>query len=198
MRKLQSHTWYNDLEIEVKNVSTKPIYFILAYLDFPDVSVPANGVLGIPLHFGFNDNIDIRRIADPQDLHLNPGDTYIFVIPEGAREGLKERSPEALPFKKLELHFGVINFGDGTSFHVERLMDLRLKRSDLKKHHPSNRFRRSAPAGSSPQDGCGSCGRYVISGNHYPTCYNCLGNPNDHATTSPELPCRRIGRKFGK
>ena len=36
VRNLQSDTWYNDLGIEVKNVSSKPIYFILAYLIFPD------------------------------------------------------------------------------------------------------------------------------------------------------------------
>jgi hypothetical protein len=58
-------------------------------------------------------------IGDPQDPHLNPGDTYVFTIPENLKKGLKvhhEKSPEA--FKRLELHFGVISFGDGTGFEV--------------------------------------------------------------------------------
>ena len=63
--KLQSDTWYKDLEIEVKNISSKPIYFILAYLDFPDVPVPADGVYGIALEFGARRNIDYRNDPDP-------------------------------------------------------------------------------------------------------------------------------------
>src|SRR5947209_18784810 len=35
VRNLQSDTWHKDLEIEVKNISDKPIYFMLAYLIFP-------------------------------------------------------------------------------------------------------------------------------------------------------------------
>jgi hypothetical protein len=32
VRKLQSETWHKDLEIEVKNISDKPIYFMGVYL----------------------------------------------------------------------------------------------------------------------------------------------------------------------
>src|SRR5258708_18460923 len=35
VRNLQSDLWHKDLEIEVKNNSTKPIYSILAYLEIP-------------------------------------------------------------------------------------------------------------------------------------------------------------------
>ncbi|HEY5885432.1 MAG TPA: hypothetical protein VIT88_12130, partial [Pyrinomonadaceae bacterium] len=35
VRHLQSETWYEDLEIEVRNISSKPIYFVRAYLLFP-------------------------------------------------------------------------------------------------------------------------------------------------------------------
>jgi hypothetical protein len=49
VKNLQSDTWHKDLEIEVKNTSTKQIYSMLAYLDFPDVKVAGNGVAGIVL-----------------------------------------------------------------------------------------------------------------------------------------------------
>ncbi len=52
VRNLKSDTWHKDLEIEVKNVSNKPIYFMLAYLIFPDQPVPGDGQAGIRLMYG--------------------------------------------------------------------------------------------------------------------------------------------------
>ena len=90
VRNLKSDTWYNDLEIEVKNVSKKPVYFILAYLKFPDIPVPGDAVYGIALAFGVRRNINYERDAEPQDPRLNPGDKFTFRIPENMRIGLKE------------------------------------------------------------------------------------------------------------
>ena len=97
-RNLQSDTWYEDLGIEVKNVSTKPIYSILAYLIFPDNKIHGNGVSGITLEYGVRKYIRLSVIADPQDPHLDPGETVILTIAEQYRRGLKvqhETSPEA-------------------------------------------------------------------------------------------------------
>ena len=47
VRNLQSKRWLKDLEIEVKNISGRPIYFIVAYLQFPDDPPPqSDGVVG--------------------------------------------------------------------------------------------------------------------------------------------------------
>jgi hypothetical protein len=122
VRNLDSDTWYDELKIEIKNVSSKPIYFVLAYLQFPDVPVPENGVYGIALEFGERKNLDYRRNASPEDQHLNPGDKFVFTIPDGLKDGLKsrhQRSPDLL--NKMELHFSVISFGDGTGYVAERL-----------------------------------------------------------------------------
>lgn len=143
VRNLQSETWHTDLEVEVKNVSNKQIYFILAYLSFPDVPV-SNGVFGIALEFGTRRNIDYRNTAAPKDPRINPGDKFVFTIPENMREGLRvehEKSPERM--KLLDLHFSVISFGDGTGFVAERLRERRLKgesRADEKKSHHSDRL----------------------------------------------------------
>ena len=51
-RNLQSDTRYKDLGIEAKNVSSKPIYFILAYLIFADDKRHGNGESGITLEYG--------------------------------------------------------------------------------------------------------------------------------------------------
>jgi hypothetical protein len=149
VRNLDSDTWHKDLEIEVKNVSNKPIYFVLAYLSFPDVPV-SNGVFGIALEFGTRRNIDYRNTAAPEDPHINSGDKFVFTIPENMRKGLRvehEKSPERM--QSLDIHFSVISFGDGTGFVAERLRDRRLNKAkapDGPKHLNANRPGKSATA----------------------------------------------------
>jgi hypothetical protein len=125
IRNVDSETWYKDLQIEIKNIGAKPIYFILAYLEFPDHQ-PGGRDTGITLTFGDKKNWDIQVPADPQDQHLDPGQTYVLMIPEKARKGLggeHERVPQQ--FKKLDFHMDIINFGDRTGFETGRPLDLR-------------------------------------------------------------------------
>src|SRR5438552_17991804 len=126
VRNLQSDTWHKDLEIEVKNISNKPIYFMLAYLVFPDVPVPGNGESGIPMPFGERKYLDISTIADQRDPHVDPGKTVVLRIPTKLQRGLQvkhERSPELM--KKLEFEISVVSFGDGTAIWAQRLRDFR-------------------------------------------------------------------------
>src|SRR5258707_6286948 len=191
---LQSDTWYKDLEIEVKNISNKPIYFILAYLGFPDIPEPADDEYGIALEFGKRGNIDYTKDADPHDPHLNPGDKFTFTIPEKMKEGLRaqnEDTPELM--KKLDLHISVVSFGDGTGIVAERLSERKRSHSDVKKNHYSGRPGKSASTEPPPQDGCGSCSRYVMEDQPTVICYYANGDecPSNLATTSPERPCTR-------
>jgi hypothetical protein len=192
---LQSDTWYKDLEIEVKNISGKPIYFILAYLQFPDIPEPGDAVYGIALHYGERRNIDYRKDADPKDPHLNPGAKFTFTIPEKMKEGLRdqhETTPEQM--KKLELQISVVSFGDGTGIVAERLSERKRSHSDLKKNNHSGRPGKSNSTEPPPQDGCGSCSRYIMDDQPYVACYYANGDecPSDHAITSPERPCTRV------
>ena len=112
VKNLQSDTWYDDLKIVVKNVSKKPIYFISAYLQFPDVPAPGNAVSGIILEFGNRKNGNLQRIPDPRDVVLNPGEVVALTIHKQYRAGLKakqERQPENV--KKFEFHFGHYQLG---------------------------------------------------------------------------------------
>lgn len=132
IRNVESETWYEDLQIEVKNIGTKPIYGILAFLLFPDHK-PGGREIGFDLSFGNIKYWDIGVQADQQDPHLDPGQTYVFTIPpKNARTlGRKyERAPEE--FKKLDFHFTVISFGDGTGFQAGSPIDSRkTKQPDL-------------------------------------------------------------------
>ncbi len=126
IRNLDSESWHKDLQIEVKNIGTKPIYSILAYLEFLDEKVPDNGVSAIILRFGERKYLDITVAGDPRDAHLNPGDTYVFMIEEKYKKGLAirhERSPEL--FKHMEFRFNLISFGDRTGFEVGDPTDYR-------------------------------------------------------------------------
>ena len=129
VKNLQWETWHKDLEIEVKNVSGKRIYFMLAYLIFPDESVPnGQSAISLAMYGDPKKNGDIAKYADPEDEHLEPGDTYVFTIPEMYRKGAKakhEKSPKVT--KNLVLEFAIINFGDGTGFEAGRNLDLRGK-----------------------------------------------------------------------
>jgi len=133
VKNLQSETWPNDLEIEVENVSDKPIYFINAVLEFPDDPAP-NGSSGILFKFGNIENMDIREIANTEDERLDPGEKVTLVVDNFYRKGLlarQKRYPHN--FKKLEFWFGSISFGDGTGFQGTQFLDLR------KKSHSMNR-----------------------------------------------------------
>jgi len=124
-RNLDKDTWYKDLEIEIKNVSGKPIYGIHANLSLPD-AVIGNGRYGIPLVFGKSGNADIRNLADPADDHLDPGEIYVLTIPADLQRGL-ERHHQTMPWtvKRLELSFSLISFGDRTGFDSTRFVDYR-------------------------------------------------------------------------
>jgi hypothetical protein len=127
VRNLQSDEWPNDLEIEVENVSNRPIYFLNVVLEFPDDPTP-NGTSGIVLKFGQLENMDISRIAKPEDERLDPGKAICFIVSEIYRKGLlakQAKTPEN--FKRMELSFSIISFGDGTGFEASQFLDLRKR-----------------------------------------------------------------------
>ncbi len=123
---LQSQKWNEDLKIEVKNVSRKPIYFIVAYILFPEAKTSA-GEVGIRLMFGKRENIRIGRIADEKDMHLDPDETYVFSITEPFRRGFEGRT-----YKEFQLVFTLINFGDGTGFSAGTLIDYKDKKNSIR------------------------------------------------------------------
>ena len=130
VKNVQSETWPRDLEIEIENVSNKPIYFINGVLAFPDDPAP-DGISGILLQYGKLENLDIAKLADPEDEHLDPGKTVTLVVSDVYRNGLlakQKRAPGNL--KKLEFWFDTISFGDGTGFQLSEFVDVRKKKAD--------------------------------------------------------------------
>lgn len=128
VKNLQSDNWPKELEIEIENISKRTIYFINAYLLFPDDPVP-DGMSGVNLQFGNIENMDAARLAKPEDEHLSPGELVTLTIGEMYRNGLaakQKHSPQNL--MRVEFEIEIISFGDGTGFEGGQFLDLRKKK----------------------------------------------------------------------
>jgi hypothetical protein len=116
--------WFRDLEIEIKNISDKPVYFIALSIDFPDIPPPADAPegsrTGFPLRYGNPKLDDISSLATPEDTAINPGETYVFTIPKGFGIGFENMEKRMnLPpgaVNNLVINIETISFGDGTGF----------------------------------------------------------------------------------
>jgi hypothetical protein len=124
IRNLDSEHVLRDLEIEVRNNSPKPIYFMRVELDFPDFIIPGpDGVLrhvGEKLIYGRIEMAAITELANAWDKPLNPGETYVFKIPERSwlpyERTLAARKETEAIIKKIGVRLTVVNFGDGTGY----------------------------------------------------------------------------------
>ena len=114
VRNLHNAQWWRDLEIEVKNISDKPIYFIRLGVLLPDTTNSPNGLggWGVSLRYGRPALIDIARHTESDDVPLKPGESYVFKIPENV-QGTFSKRPEALT-RRVLFRIDTINYGDGT------------------------------------------------------------------------------------
>jgi len=116
---LKNEKWMRDFQLEVTNTGDKPIYYLSLFVDLPGITIP-NGTdgMGFSLHFGRRELYDIEAKAKPDDISIQPGETYVFSLSEARVQDWesfmqKEHKP---PVKKLILYFQLMSFGDGTGF----------------------------------------------------------------------------------
>lgn len=131
IRNFQSETWYKDLEIEVKNVSDKPIYFLIAQLTFPDDNSDRSKIALLSLKFGLPKYFDISVVGNSLHPHLKPGETCVLSLHDYYWDILRQREkrfPERL--KSFVMSFGRFSFGDKTGFTSEKgWADYRVKKT---------------------------------------------------------------------
>ncbi len=115
---LNNENWLRDLEIEVKNTGTKPIYFLDIQVHLPETGNPDRALDVIPLFYGRSDLVSLSAPLKPEDVPIKPGETHIFTIPKNAVGGweLFVRDEHISQPKKVRVIFQFINFGDGTGF----------------------------------------------------------------------------------
>ncbi|OLE51728.1 MAG: hypothetical protein AUG51_21480 [Acidobacteria bacterium 13_1_20CM_3_53_8] len=119
IKNLDHEMWEDDLEIEVTNTSTKPIYLLELWLVMPEIISTAGHETGFPLRYGRIELVDFSTQIQPDDVPIQPGESYVFKLPvDRVRGWRKFKSDHNTPDpKKLRLMFVQINFGDGTGFN---------------------------------------------------------------------------------
>lgn len=126
VRNLDSDSWLEDLEIEIKNASDKPIYYAHVLLYLPDIipsGIPGGSELVFQLRFGNIQLTSFKVFAQPGDESIPPGGTYIFKLPKIQIENYKKilarieaRSGVIPEVKEVVVNLYIINYGDGTGF----------------------------------------------------------------------------------
>lgn len=124
--------WVGGLEIEVKNVSKRPIYFIMLGIQFPDSQTDKPNVkVGFPVKFGSPRLINLKQTATSSDSSLQPGQSYTFKIPKAQVLGIQTmknyKKLTAETTKNISATFRIINFGDGTGFMGTKYVNTRKK-----------------------------------------------------------------------
>jgi len=119
VRNLNSDRWVYDLEIEVTNTSTKPIYYLDFFITMPGYKSKMTGnKLGFWFSYGRKELVDFAAPLLPDDIPIAPGEKHTFKIRETLAKGWEEQSKkEGRPEPKVfSLQFQGLNFGDGTGF----------------------------------------------------------------------------------
>lgn len=115
-KEVENKKWLRELEIEVKNTGTKPIYYVALSIDLPDVYV-GGPLLTIGMQYGRKDLFYPETPVEPGDVPIMPGGS-ITIRPsaqstkafEYHRDELKEWDDP----KRVECGMLAITFGDGT------------------------------------------------------------------------------------
>ena len=156
VKDLNNETWLHDLEIEIENKSTKPIYYLRLVIDLPEVITENNRELGFPLQYGRAALISFSAPLQQDDVPIKPGESYIFKVPEQLLQGwesfTKRRNLAKKAPKKFRLIFQVLSFGDGTGFITTGglPMDVHKKRANNSCVEDDKKERRAASLASKP------------------------------------------------
>jgi len=129
-RDLNNEKWLRNLELEITNVSDRPIYFLEIWADLPEIISENGRKIGFSLRYGRIDFIDFDTRPLPGDDPIRPGQTYTFTIAENyqrAWESHRAKEGRSNP-KRVELKFVQLNFGDGTGFNGTDAMPYPYKR----------------------------------------------------------------------
>jgi len=118
VKNLNNEKWAQEVEVEVTNTGNKPIYYLRLSLYFVDVKMDSGNEIGFPLRYGRPELVDLSNRAIPEDVPIQPGETYVFKTIRGLALGWEKfRSKHKKPHpKEVGLQFEVINYGDGTGF----------------------------------------------------------------------------------
>lgn len=146
---LKNRGWARELEIEVKNTGSKPIYYLYVLVVMPDVRVNGHR-LTMRTAYGRRELGLPETPVEPDDQPvLSPGEALTLKFPEAkvrAYEFIRDRDGLPDP-KRVEFEIQAVKFGDGTSF---RGPDGKPWREATKKQSSNAPSREGDPKGRKP------------------------------------------------
>jgi hypothetical protein len=120
IRNAQSPQFLRDLEIEIQNVSNKPVYFACMHIRFPLIEVEPRKHYGFSLHYGDLKFEQVDERASLQDQPIPVGGTVTLKVPSAISDGFDEyKTEKSLPpaaTNKVEIWLMEVSFGDGTGY----------------------------------------------------------------------------------
>ena len=118
---LQSSSFPQDFEIEVKNISSKPIYYIYIFANFS-----GSGALpyGLMLRYGRRELAGFE-LAEEKDVPLLPGKSVILGTDTPVRQNIMPRFKDndaewARATSHVNVSFQYLHFGDGTGYMMSK------------------------------------------------------------------------------
>src|SRR4030095_4395923 len=94
VKNLDNEKWVRDLGVEVTNTSDKPIYFLELWVTLPELVLESGRPLGFPLRYGRIQFVDFNTVPLPEDVPIQPGETYTFSIDEKYQRGWEGHQSE--------------------------------------------------------------------------------------------------------
>jgi hypothetical protein len=121
VKDLKNEEWISDLEVEVTNTGTKPIYYLYIDLGLPDVITDPQSpttTVGFHLRYGRVQLVSLTEPLESDDVPIKPGERAILKVESDSAVGWKSLRAKGryMNPKKLQFWFEGLNFGDGTGF----------------------------------------------------------------------------------
>jgi hypothetical protein len=116
LKDLKNKKWARELEVEVKNTGSKPIYFVNVEVVMPDIDVQGAKLVMIAAYGRWQLAVPDAPVTQ-DDVPILPGETVTLKIPESQAKAFEEARDEEHKWddpKKVRIEIQIINFGDGT------------------------------------------------------------------------------------
>ncbi|MGB9180225.1 MAG: hypothetical protein WCB68_13415, partial [Pyrinomonadaceae bacterium] len=125
-----------EIVVEVTNKSDRPMYFVSLWLFLTGVNDEAGVQIAMPLHYGRIELSDFQTEFRPEDVPLQPGESYTLQIPVNNAAGWEDfkssrNRSEPMDF---ELRFSRIVFEDHTGYAGLHGMSYPVKRKQSSKN----------------------------------------------------------------
>lgn len=125
---LQSASFPQDFEVEVKNISNKPIYYIYINATLPETGAPP---MGFHLCYGRRELANFQLAEDrgapilPEegDIPILPGESALLLVTPPFRQDMVPRFKDndaeyAWATRRVSMAFQRLSFGDGTGYET--------------------------------------------------------------------------------